>query len=621
MRGRGWWIAVALAWLVAPALLASTAAAQVNVVVDPPIAAPSLRYDVHLENPFAESILVTIEATGLPPGPFEMRFADDSSPTGVQNASWTHGVLAAEPKEGVANVQFRVPAGERTAGFVLVHLDRALPGPANASQQGGPTEVVFHAPEGWVAVAPPGPTGLAAFGRDLATQTREVGGARVRMSAPGQVAATDWEFLAVALPHIAAQHAAPPADILILRAPGGALAEPAAASPAVALSVDASVEDLARALVRMHQGYRVVEIVPASAAWMREGQERYHTLTALVAANVTSAEEAGEMIAIARSVADPNVTLPQAGAGSVTARSKGLVVVRALDTEMRNASGGRVGLADLVIELARGSTPGSRYDSADIEEAAERVVGAPLDAFFADHVYGTEWPETVPIARAADIFLDGLRAEPDRAASGQQVVAVFDAVNRGTRAGAIELLVALDGEQVGSTRVELAIGERARIGTPVVAIVPGDHTIEVAQLRATFRVLEGPALRLDRATTTPAEPAAGEPFTLLVYVRNDGEAPALARLEVRENDLLLQRTTNATVEGGATRAITLPMRLDEAGLHALQVDLLSSAGTGFLTHEVRVQGEPADDRGAPGLSVLVVLLAGLIAWAARRRSR
>lgn len=570
---------------------------------------PGLHYEVRLGDPFAETVHVSLLARGLPAGTLELSFLEDASPRDVRNASWAQGVLRAEvdPAATELLVEFDAPIAERSLGFALVRLAVTLPRPTNETLLLAPTRVSYVAPDGWVGLGPAGIDGFAAFGRDLKAENVSAGPTTIRIASATPLAPDELTYLTRGVPHIAAQHAMAPDEILVIRAPTEAVERMVAARPVLVIPADTPLEELARGMVRVHQRYRVVEVPPASAAWLREGQERYHALTSMLAANLTTAERAEQDLARARAVGQPNVTLPQSAAGAVNTRQKGLIVVRALDTAMRDASGGAQGLADLLADLEVRASMGDRVDSAQVEEAATRIAGSPLDAFFAAYVYGPEWPTTAPVARAADIFVRELRTEPARAAPGEQILAAFDAVNRGTQAGAVEVLVTLDGAPAGSTRVELEVGERKRVGTPVVATAPGDHLVAIGTLSTTFRVLTDPLLRLDRASTTPAEPAAGEPFTLLVYVRNDGEAAATASLEVREHTRLLQRTTNATVEGGETRAITLPMRLDDAGLHALDVELLSDAGEGILTQEVNVAPGASGERGAPGAGLMLVL--------------
>lgn len=517
------------------------------------------------------------------------------------------------PLDGTLHVRIEGPEGatERTAviarnasSFVVVARAALVPEPIDRLE--------LRPPDGWGGASS---AGVIVFGQDLRSESRIAGEARVRSVGQGALRAEDAALIARGVAYLAAQHDAP-RDILVVRAPRELAGEGYVANDTVVLANDAPVDELARLLARLHQGYRVVEVAPASAAWFREGEERVHAQMALLAAGLRTIAEVDDTFTRARAVADPDAILPQAPAGSTLARQKGLVVVRALDAALRNASGGGVGLADLLHRLD-GTT--ARLDSVAIQEHADVVANASLAVFFERYVYGSEWPPTPGVRDASDVFVGALSLDPDRAAVGEQVLARYEVANRGTQPSELDLVLTLDGAPIQLVPVRLEVGARANASVPVVADAPGDHVVGLGARQAPLHVLSPGRLVLARASTTPDEVRAGEPFTLLVYLENAGEGPARGRIEVHENDRVVQRTTAATVDGLTTDALTLPMRLDEPGLHILEIRLVSEQGSGAIEHGVEVELTGVISNETPTLSLLSVVCVGLVAYWLRGR--
>ena len=480
---------------------------------------------------------------------------------------------------------------------------------ARAVLPAGVHEVALSPPPDWEGVASPD---AIVFARDLDVAESLVGATRVRLATVGPPRAEDVAYLARGLAYVSAQHANAPDELLVVRAPNEAVDGSVSGNATIVLSSDAQAEELARLVVALHRAYRVVEVPPASAAWFREGEERLHTHLSLLAAGLRTSSQVDDTFTRARAVADPDARLPQAPAGSTLARQKGLVVVRALDFAIRNASDGAAGLAELVERLEATT---ARLDSSAIEREAEAVAGRSLAPFFETYVYGSEWPPTPGVRDAADVFVLSLALRPARASAGEQVVVELAAVNRGTQPSELDLVLRVDGEPARTVPVRLDVGERGNATATLVLSARGEHAVELGGRNATLRILSPARLSLARASTAPEEPRAGDPFTLLVYVENAGETSGRGRVEVYEGGRLAQRTSEAVVDGGATDALTLPLRAEEAGLHVYEIRLVGAGEGARIEHEVNVA--LGDTKDAPAGWVGILLLSVLLAL--RRR--
>lgn len=556
-----------------------------------------------------DSLHVQLVGEGLPDAPVALAGPpiDPSALTGAQagaNGTWTaHG-----PRVELA---YDLPLAQG-AGFIVLPLRDAILRPDDAAHA-GEERVEAVAPPGWGAALAQGVDGVVVFGEALRVETRQVGDARVRHVARDAPPPEEWALLTQGLLYLGAQ-SAPLDDLLFVRAPPEAEVADAASANVVVASDGASPETLARLLARAHQRYSVVEVAPTSGAWLREGEERYHALMTLLAADMREGQQVQDEIDGSH---DENLTgtLPQAPAGSALAREKGLVVARALDLEIQRASNGTAGMPELLRRLA---ATDARHDSLSIQRAAEEVANASLAPFFDAYGYGLAWPQPVPVADRAKVWVHELAVEPARAMPGEPVAARITIENRGTQEAEEPILVHLDGAEVRAATVQLDVGGRATLAVPLPASAPGAHTIAVGPRDATFVVLTPPRLALARVSTTPDTPRSDETFHLLAYVENEGQTAGRARVEVREAGLLVQRTTETLVDGESTRALTLPLRFEAPGLHVLDVRLVSSEGEGTLFHDVVVQ-YPDEERETPGPSL--ALVAGALLLALRRRAR
>lgn len=557
-----------------------------------------------------DTLHVQLVGEGLPAAPVALAGPSPDAQTviGAQpgpNATWTaHG-----PRVEVA---YDLPLAQG-AGFIVLPLRDALLRPMDAAHAGD-ERVEAEAPAGWGAALAPGADGVVVFGEALRVETRQVGDARVRHAARDAPPAEDWALLTQGLLYLGAQ-SAPLDDLLFVRAPPEADVADTASATVVVASDAAEPETLARLLARAHQRYRVVEVAPTSGAWLREGEERYHALMALLAADMREPQAVQDEIDASH---DENLTgtLPQAPAGSALAREKGLVVVRALDLEIQRASNGTAGMPELLRRLAASD---ARHDSLSIQRAAEEVANASLAPFFDAYGYGLAWPQPVPVADRAKIWVADLATEPARAMPGEPVAARIAVENRGTEPADEPILVHLDGAEVRAADVKLDVGARATFAVPLPASAPGEHTLVVGPREETFVVLTPARLGLARVSTTPDTPRSGETFQLLAYVENEGQTAGRARVEVREAGALVQRTTETLVDGESTRALTLPLRFEEPGLHVLAIRLVSDDGEGSLVHDVVVQS-PEAERETPAPS-LALLLLGVLLLAYGRRAR
>lgn len=570
-----------LARAVVALLLAALALPSADAQAD----AAEVRAEVTLPTAFAERLDVVLRADG---------------PTWTQLPDGTIVELdAARPHA------YSMPIARPALGFALIRAPEVVP--LNVAS------IALRAPEGWTTVHS---SSVLAFGQGLVVDARAAGQARVRIASVGEPAPADVALATKGLAYLAAQHERAPDDFLLLRAPNNALAESITASDTIVVPQDAPIDEVARLLARAHQRYRVVEVAPASAAWFREGEERLQSETALLAAGLRTSAQLDETFTRARAVAEPEARLPQAPAGSTLARNKGLVVVRALDVELRNASGGREGLADLLDAL---DSTTNRLDSAAIESAAVALAGPRLADFFARYVYGSAWPATPGARDAADVVVRELALAPQPADIGEQIVVSYAVVNRGTQASELDLVLRVDGAAARTLAIRLPVGVRESSTTTITSGAAGEHVVALGGLNASLHVRGPASLRLLRAASVPDEPAEAEAFTLLVYVENAGETTGRARVEVYEEGELVQRTTDAFVDGETTAAVTLPVRFDEPGLHALEVRLVGDGVEQSISHLVSVRVARGEDVPAPGILLTIVSTLLAMIGSARRR--
>lgn len=569
-------------------MLARAVAALVLLALLPPVATAQesgeIRAQVRLPGPFAETLEVALTASG---------------------ATWTQlpngSIVEFDPGE---TRRYTMPIARPALAFAIIRAAEVVP--LNVAS------IVLQSPEGWASVHS---ANVLAWGQGLRVESRLAGQARVRLATLGEPSPSDLAYVTRGVAYLSAQHERAPDDLLVIRAPANALGEGFVANATVVVTSDAPMDELARLVARAHQRYRVVEVAPTSAAWFREGEERLQEQMSLMAAGERTSAELDDTFTRARAVAEPDARLPQAPAGSTLARQKGLVVVRALDVELRNASGGRAGLADLL-----GALDGTRarVDSAAIEEAAVSLAGERVRSFFERYVYGMEWPATPGARDAADVFVRSLAAEPATVDMGDPVDVAYALVNRGTQPSELDLVLRVDGVAARTIPVRLDVGAAEEARASLTLATTGRRLVELGAWDATVHV-RGPAmLRIVRAASAPDEPVSGEAFTLLVYVENRGETTGRARIELHEGDKLAQRTTEAFVDGGATATVTLPLRIDEPGLRAFEVRLMGEGVNETMAHIVNVRASEA--RETP-LMTLLSLCAIVIAVALRSASR
>ena len=553
-----------------------------------------------------DAFRVGIVGTGLPDAPVALAPLR-AEPAGLTGASSTaDGFVTRGPRAAIA-YEVPAPRGELRVALLADILLR----PVDPAWRGSET-VEAHAPDEWETLVAQGEGGAVVLARELHVEAVVAPYTQARVASVGPPRGEDIALLEKGLAYLGAQqeHLA---QVTVLRAPRALLPADVATAEFVAVADDEPVETLARLLARGHQRFRVVEVAPTSGAWLKEGVERYHAALALVAAEVRTAERVDAAIAEARAT-DAQGALPQGAAGSTLARQKGLVVVAALDAELRRASSGAVALPDLLDELSRSP---DRHDSVSIQRAAERIANASLAPFFDAYVYGEAWPEVSPVEPGSDLAVVSLAIEPARAVPGEPAIARFVVEERGTRARPQDVALAVDGAQVRALPFALRVGERAERASEVVAHEPGPHLVSVGARRATLTVLTPPDIGLARVSVAPAEPRAGEAFQLLAYVENAGQRAGSARVEVREEGILRGRTTEALVDGETTRTMTVPLVLDAPGLHVLDVRLVTEEGERALTYEVALRYDDVEEETPAAWWLAVVALAAVAAIARR----
>jgi hypothetical protein len=171
----------------------------------------------------------------------------------------------------------------------------------------------------------------------------------------------------------------------------------------------------------------------------------------------------------------------------------------------------------------------------------------------------------------------------------------------------------MDGAEVASVPLQLAVGERVEGALPLSSTMYGARTVALGPRLATLTILAPAQLSLARISVTPHTPRTDEAIQLLVYVENAGESPGLAHVEVREGATLLQRTTETSVEGESTRALTLALQFEVPGVHVLDVRLVGPDGEDAIAHELVVQyaQPPREVAGGGSTAGVAFLLAAL----------
>lgn len=556
-------------------------------------------------------------------------------------------------REGAAAIAYDVRPGAHVGrDFALFDAQHAQLAFAYERDARAPvrneTTVRVIAPQGWSAAAAWEPlegsafrlpadetrlSGLLALGPFGADETRTLAGRAFRHVRLGNVTSFEpvlWDHLERATPFLAATHGdVLGARVFVVSAPSPMAQAGLAARDSLYVHEGADVRGFARVYALAWQRFLPVEVPPTSALWLREAAADLYAAQSLRVSGQWTDEQVNRVLNDARRhERDPalaDATLPQAGVGGPLASfaaGKGLVVLRALDDELRARSGGAVALADVLGALNADVADGQRAERVDnvrLQRRAESLLGAELRAFFDAYVYGARWPDARPFVSEEDLRVSPLRFEPATAAPGDPVVVSFDVLSRGTAPASRALALSVGGRGLGALPMDLPVGASASLRFHFDAPPPGDHVVRVGARSAVFHALLPPQLSIARVGATTDEPGVGEPFALLVYVENAGERPGRARVDVYDAGRLVQRTTEATIDAGTTDALTLPLRFDAPGPRTLELELHAGGATQRRTYEMLVHEPPTQGRATP--AGLVPLLAAAVAamLLARRR--
>lgn len=479
----------------------------------------------------------------------------------------------------------------------------------------GPT--TYELPAGHVL-----PRGYVVFGDFLAQEDRVAGEKVVHYVRLGKVAEYEkggalFEFIAKATPYYAAVYGpGVEQDVLVVNAPDPMFRGGLGGDNSFFVHESADLRTVAHEYAHVFQLFGTEEDQGSSSIWLNEGDADYHSALALFAADVWSPQQVDDFLAeAAKDKNDPdlrNARLPDAAYGTALERfayHKGALVLRALDELYRTRTGGDVSLSDLLRVINKKHGDPSAADAAvavtnqEIRAEAEKLLGGDLSEFFAQYVYGTDWPlPYAPFVPEGQLVVSQLTLTPARAAPGDAVRVSVTVTNRGTNEIKRFVDLLLDDERIASENVSLAVGAATTLSFDMIAPEPGDHEVRVLYERANLRSLSPANLTITRASFVPATLRANEPVNLLVFIENTGERPGTGRVEARLAGTLLSATTETVLDGNETTALTLPLNFAAPGQLTLTLALITPDNVHTQDERISVGEADGDGDGVPDSS-------------------
>ena len=347
-----------------------------------------------------------------------------------------------------------------------------------------------------------------------------------------------------------------------------------------------------------------------STIWVNEGDAEYHGTLAMVATGEWSVAQANEFLEKAYEVRrDAKQGLEEGVYGEhddAIAYKKGVVFWSFLDDAIRENTDGRKDASDLLKALNRlyedpedGPRRVTPLENRQVLDALNDLVGKDFREAWDRYVYGPEWPQLVRVEDRDDLALLALELVPEAATPGSEVTVRVAAENRGFSDVDREFVVALDGEEIGVVAFDLTSSRRS--GDAVLnftAPAPGAHKVKVGYLTADFRSLTPASLSVDRISIVPATPRAGEPVSVLVYVRNDGEAAAPTKVQLSLGGVVVgEKALN--IDGNVTVAATFEVTPSQGGETVLRATVQDDGRARTASETVDVLPADRDGDGVP----------------------
>lgn len=197
--------------------------------------------------------------------------------------------------------------------------------------------------------------------------------------------------------------------------------------------------------------------------------------------------------------------------------------------------------------------------------------------------------------------------------AGKPVSLPVTVANVGSRAGAYDAALQVDGRPVDVRRGRLAAGETAQHSLSWTPAEPGAYTLRVGSERLTAIVRSEASVTVTDLHVSPERVDPGEPVTVTATVEAADERPAAAVLEFRTVEGVVAERPVALRVGDST-TIEADLRFDEVGRYQIAV--------GDRTATARVGSGPAAAiETVPGFGVPAALVAVAMLLIVAVRSR
>ncbi len=537
------------------------------------------------------------------------------------------GVQAADARQGsgdayhsyLASTWGVLKAEAFGLGFNVVHNDRVDP-----VWDGS---LSFSPPDGWRVEGPwlrmdgayqlprdePLPKGFVALG-NFTTQTSEAHGRTYRYAKLGDAPAYEVDllpYMEASTPYLATvygNHTGPVA--MVVSAPDPMFRGGLGGWNSLYVHDESSLKTLAHEHAHVWQGYRAKKVVGDSSLWIIEGDADYHGPLSLLAAEFWSPRETEEHFenveSRGREKGHVEVPLTDAVYGNEHERVayvKGALVMHALDGLMRDASDGRVGVADLVRTLNAEMSPANpdyqdlvekRVTNARILDTVEALVNpgnaSGIRSTLGSYINTSNAPTWTGLDTSAGLSLVDLTLDPAASLPGQVTTAHVTVRNTGATTATRTLELLLNGTVATTRDVTLDPGRTEEVLLVLPDRDPGTYPVRVAYLTTTYHVLQPAHLTLDGVSLVPASPHTGSTAEVLVDVSNVGEAPGNV-------------TVHVSVDGNATTPQTFPVAGGLTRTLAVAFPVPDTAGTYEVTVQVTSPHVPGEDLGSTTLSL------------------
>ncbi|MCA1814584.1 MAG: hypothetical protein LC624_11675, partial [Halobacteriales archaeon] len=388
---------------------------------------------------------------------------------------------------------------------------------------------------------------------------------------------------------------------------------------------NASRATIAHEYAHVWQQFQTIDEAGRSSIWLNEGDADLHGALSRFVTETQPGFGLGELRKefkeeYDQAVRDPVQLQPLTAANyggpyEQVAYKKGLFTLLFLDHEVRNLTGQRYGLRDILAALNEEwqkvilprDIEHRRMSEEDVLRVVDRVVGqastttmrpfweryvtgSPLGG--ASHFTGADWPPYIEAPNEVPIVFSDLQLDEERILPGGELVAHATATNVHAAPETRNVQLVIDDQVVAQQDVTVPSLQATHVTLRAAAGAAGDHTARIAYLHAPFRVLTPAALAVERVAPSMA-PQVGVPFDLEVVLRNTGEAPA--RTHVAADLGTDQAGADVDVPGSGEARPHLALTSAQEGRTA--VELRVTWGGQMLTTSAQLTIGPRDQDG------------------------